>query len=659
MKPESGSSSLCRRLTPTPVGLFVLFFALASLLHAQNGVFVLSSGFALPGGSISLNLTYKSEGSVSPAAVQWTLAFDPASITAISVTTGPAAVTSAKSITCSAANAAYACLLWGANANGIPNGIVATVNVTVAPSVSGPVPLALENLQEASPDGGALAAAGFGGTIIVINGGPGAATQLSITAPADATAGLPVLFTVTALDSGNHAVTAYSDPVHFSSTDALAALPRDLILTNGMGTFPASLVTPGIQMLTATDLFAPSISGTSGSILVSPSVSGSGFLPVTPCRVADTRNATSLSGFGPPWISGGAGGIRSFSIPDGPCGIPSTAQAYSLNVAVFPHGQLGYLTLWPSGQSQPLVTTLNSPDGRVKSTAAIIPAGNGGAIDVFATDDTDIVLDINGYFVPASTASALAFYPVSPCRLVDTRLQLLSGGPLGAGTNTTLPILSSACNVPPSAQAYSLNFTTVAPGQVQSLAAYPTGGSQPALPTLIALPPTPIPPVVIANAGIIPAGTGGSIDVSTSNTTDLVVDIDGYFAPPGTGGLSLYTLPPCRVLDTRQSPQLSLSPAVPAIDIDVTASGCGGTNAAQAYLFSVTALPAGPLPYLTLWPGPAGTSPPVVATLTALDGVIANNMAIALANPATNQMSAFGAAATADLILDIFGYFAP
>jgi hypothetical protein len=43
------------------------------------------------------------------------------------------------------------------------------------------------------------------------------------------------------------------------------------------------------------------------------------------------------------------------------------------------------------------------------------------------------------------------------------------------------------------------------------------------------------------------------IDVYAYNTTDLLIDINGYFAAPGTGGLSMYPAAPCRVLDTRQN----------------------------------------------------------------------------------------------------------
>lgn len=54
--------------------------------------------------------------------------------------------------------------------------------------------------------------------------------------------------------------------------------------------------------------------------------------------------------------------------------------------------------------------------------------GERGAISVFATNDTDLILDTNGYFVPATTPSALAFYPMAPCPLVDTHINLLSSG---------------------------------------------------------------------------------------------------------------------------------------------------------------------------------------------------------------------------------------
>ena len=48
----------------------------------------------------------------------------------------------------------------------------------------------------------------------------------------------------------------------------------------------------------------------------------------------------------------------------------------------------------------------------------------------------------------------------------------------------------------------------------------------------------------MANAAIVPAGTGGDISVFVTNASDVVLDVNGYFAPPATGGLSLYTVTP-------------------------------------------------------------------------------------------------------------------
>ena len=370
-----------------------------------------------------------------------------------------------------------------------------------------------------------------------------------------------------------------------------------------------------------------------------------GFVPVVPCRVVDTRDSTKPSGFGQPFISGGTS--RAFAIPNGPCNIPATAEAYSVNVTVVPHGDLGYLTVWPTAGNQPIVSTLNSLDGRVKANAAIV---TGAPASVFATNDTDVVLDINGYFVSNTNAAALAFYPMTPCRLVDTRpgaQSTIITGRLAAGMVTTLPILSSSCNVPATAQTYSLNFTVVPPAAVGYLTVWPTGESQPIVSTLND--PTG---TGEANAAIVSAGAGGSIDVFLTDATDLVVDIDGYFAPMAPGGLSLYGLPPCRVLDTRNP--AGAPPFEGAVNINVQASGCGGFSTAQAYVFNATVVPNGPLGFLTLWP--QGSAQPVVSTLNALDGAVTSNMAIV---PTSNtQISAFASNSTY-LILDLSGYFAP
>jgi hypothetical protein len=109
--------------------------------------------------------------------------------------------------------------------------------------------------------------------------------------------------------------------------------------------------------------------------------------------VADTRNADGPFG-GPALLH-----TRDYAVPDSACGVPSGAQAYSLNATVWPGGFLNWLTLWPTGGSMPVVSTLNSWDGRLVANAAIVPTTT-GSISAYASDLTQFIFDINGYFAP-------------------------------------------------------------------------------------------------------------------------------------------------------------------------------------------------------------------------------------------------------------------
>ena len=375
------------------------------------------------------------------------------------------------------------------------------------------------------------------------------------------------------------------------------------------------------------------------------------FVPLSqPCRAVDTRPP---GGNGP--IQGGTS--QNFAISgEGACAVLPNAAVYSTNVTVVPGPTLGYLTIWPAGQPQPVVSTMNSVDGRVKADAAIVPAGNNGAVSIYVTDTTNVIVDVNGYFAPV-TGSTLAFYPLPPCRVADTRKSNFPPGlgppSLSAGVERQFPILNAAttCNIPASGvAAYSLNFTVVPSGTLGYLTVWPTGQTRPTVSTL-----NDVLGNVIANAAIVVAGTGSDVSAYATSDTDLIIDINGYFAPAGAGGLSLYGVQPCRTFDTRhvgsgQPFTGTLSPPVDVVD-----TGCAASSLAQAYVFNATVVPSGSLGYLTLWPD--GEDQPVVSTLNAADGSLTNNMAIVPAGTA-GKVDAFANGLT-QLLLDISSYFAP
>ncbi len=395
--------------------------------------------------------------------------------------------------------------------------------------------------------------------------------------------------------------------------------------------------------------------------------SGQAFYPLTPCRIADTRSVggSGKTGvFGPPFLA--AGSTRSFPIPASFCNVPATAVAYSLNITVVPSGPMFYLTTWPTGETIPQVSTLNDLSGGIVANAAIVPAGNNGAINVFVSDATNVIIDINGYFAPPTAPQALAFYPATPCRIADTRTVGGSGltgafGPpeMTAGSTRSFPIPTSSCDLPAAAQAYSFNMTVVPPGPMFYLTTWPTGDTIPQVSTL-----NDLSGAIVANAAIVPAGASGAVDVFVNNTTNVIIDTNGYFAAPGSpGALYFYPVTPCRVADTRSvggsgltgafgPPQLA---AGATRSYPVLSSSCGVPATAQAYSLNLTVVPPGPMFYLTAWP--TGETIPGVSTLNDLSGAILANAAIVPAG-ANGAIDIFVSDAT-NVIIDINGYFAP
>ncbi len=401
--------------------------------------------------------------------------------------------------------------------------------------------------------------------------------------------------------------------------------------------------------------------GTDGtvSVIAGASAAAVQFVSLTPCRLFDTRPENG--GSGP--ILGGTS--ETFVIPGAgnpPCtssSIPANAAAFSLNVTVLPKHPLNYLTIWPTGEDQPFVSTLNSPDGRTKANAAIVPAGYLGAVNVYVTDTSNLILDINGYFVPQGTGT-LQFYTLPPCRVVDTRSTSMLTGGLGppsfqAMEVRDLPILTSTCLAGvTNAVAYSFNATVVpypSGQQLGYLTLWPSNETQPYVSTLNN--PTA---TVVANGAIVPADpSNGNIKAFTFNSTDLIIDIDGYFAPPGgENGYSLYPAAPCRVYDSRLNGGMPFSGER---TVPVAASPCSPPANAGGYVFNATVVPSGLLGYLTLWPDQNPQQPPPFAsTLNAYDGLVTSNIAIVpnMDGSTDSYLSDLG-----QLILDIAGYFAP
>lgn len=130
------------------------------------------------------------------------------------------------------------------------------------------------------------------------------------------------------------------------------------------------------------------------------------FVPFSPCRMVDTRGGGAWTGaYGPPALP--ASSARSFPMtsPSGPCpGIPTGAAAISLNITVVNTAGPGFIMIYPEGGSVPTVSTLNYNAGQVLANAATVPMSTSGGITVVAgVSGTDLILDVNGYFIGGGT----------------------------------------------------------------------------------------------------------------------------------------------------------------------------------------------------------------------------------------------------------------
>ena len=159
---------------------------------------------------------------------------------------------------------------------------------------------------------------------INVSGSP--ATHFSLVAPANDTAGTSFTLTVNALDASNNVASSYTGTMHFTSTDAQATLPANSTLTNGTGTFSATMKTPGGQTISATDTATASITGSSNSITVSGAAASHFSVTVPATATAGTAfnfTVTALDSLGN--TLAGYTGTVSFTSTDGQAELPANS----------------------------------------------------------------------------------------------------------------------------------------------------------------------------------------------------------------------------------------------------------------------------------------------------------------------------------------------
>jgi glucose/arabinose dehydrogenase len=248
---------------------------------------------------------------------------------------------------------------------------------------------------------------------------------------------------------------------------------------------------------------------------------GATYRSVTPGRSLDSRFGVGLdkafeSGVPRSWPVGGRNGI------------PGAAIAVTGNVTVTGQQSAGYVAVTPDPQVSPLTSTINFPAGDDRANGITVKLGSGGVLNaVFRGAPgarAHLIFDVTGYYLPDGAGAR--FIPLVPARILDSRFGIGLGGRFHSGTPRELTV-AGAGGVPGNATAITGNLTVVNqtwPGYV-ALTRTPT--------TALETSTLNVPSGDIRANGVTGplggSGSAGLLYVGGSGTTDLLLDVTGYF----------------------------------------------------------------------------------------------------------------------------------
>jgi len=375
------------------------------------------------------------------------------------------------------------------------------------------------------------------------------------------------------------------------------------------------------------------------------------YTPLAPHRLLDTRtNHTTLGPGGSVNLAIGGNGI-----------VPMNATAVILNVTAVDESTAGFFTVYPTGGTVPIASNLNWVTGETLPNLVSVGLGTVGSVTIFnGLGTADAVVDLEGYFAPTSTGGSPGqFVPLVPARITDTRAgsgQPNAGSKLGAGVTLDVQV-TGAGGIPASGvTAVVLNTTatdTTSPG---FLTVFPKGASLPLASNL-----NWTAGVTVPNRVIVPVGAGGKVSFFNGlGSSDVIVDVNGYFTDGSAAGSWFVPLTPARIVDTRNGTGAPKAPLGAGRTMAVQVAGNGGVPAIafvispKAVVLNVTVTNPTAASDLIVWPD--GASQPLASDLNFVAGQTVPNLVVVQLS-ASGQIDIFNAFGSANVIVDVVGWY--
>ncbi|HEX2783334.1 MAG TPA: CAP domain-containing protein [Ilumatobacteraceae bacterium] len=418
--------------------------------------------------------------------------------------------------------------------------------------------------------------------------------------------------------------------------NAVIIVPRTVL---PQGAFSVSASTNARTVNWTFNVDSAAALGVGPAPVAEPSAPATGFAPLPPARIVDTRTATGATRLG------AQSTVRIQITRQG--GVPTDAKAVLANATVTQPSGPGFLTLWNCSDTRPEVSTLNYSTDQTVANTATIPLDSTGGLCAFSSVSADLVIDIGGYYSSSATGR---YQPLSPRRLMDSREGIGTASRLTGGHTVELSVAGVA-GIPANASAVALNVTGILPSTDGFVTAFPCG----AMPSTSSLNPTV--GRITPNLVMAQMSSKGAVCLFTNADVDLVVDAVGFVSPTTTNRFTPST--PFRFTDTRDTSRLEVN------------AGQSGMRMAQGQILTIQMAGARGIP---------SNAKAISANLTAVDAVgggfltafpcgdvpTASNVNFEFASPVANaaelSLSASGAlcvytSTSAQVIIDVNGWW--
>jgi len=338
-------------------------------------------------------------------------------------------------------------------------------------------------------------------------------------------------------------------------------------------------------------------------------------------------------------------------------GIAPEATAVVLNVTAIEPTQQMNLTVWPTGLPKPLASNLNVAPGKIIANQVTVKLGTGGTSGSGSISlstnigQTDVVIDVVGYYVKSRSGDGGELQPVTPYRVLSSRDSI---GPYSSpwGPRETRSLQIAGTGVPADATAVVLNVTaTEGTASTSHLRIFPQGQALPNASSLNFEANVNTPNLVTVGL------SGGQIDIyNSSGSVHVIADVVGYYGP--SAGIYV-PIGNVRVLDSRSASKIGdLSKWGPDQTQILQLGGVESIpDNATGVVLNVTGVGATTNTNIRLFP--ASSNVPTISNLNLIGGGVPRPNAVTVGLNSDGAVGIYNFAGNVDLVVDVVGYFIP